>query len=186
MPAAPDSAGGDDSGVASFVSVGRPVPNHEVRIVDAAGQRSRGTHRGRALVPRSVDDRGYFRNEEDSHALFPEGSAAGWLDSGDRAYRADGEFFITGRVKDIILKAGRNLYPHEVEEIAARVKGVRKGCVVAFGAADAASGTERLIVAAETLEKDAASRQRIAREIVDQVSLGNRSASRLGRALAAP
>ena len=66
---------------------------------------------------------GYFRNEEASSALFPEGRAAGWLNSGDRAYRADGEIFITGRVKDIILKAGRNLYPHEIEEIA----GARSG-----------------------------------------------------------
>jgi fatty-acyl-CoA synthase len=92
------------------------------------------------------------------------------LNSGDRAYRADGEIFITGRTKEIILKAGRNLYPYEVEEIAARVAGVRKGCVVAFGAADPAAGTERLVVVAETRERDAAAQRRISSSITEQVT----------------
>ncbi len=59
----------------------------------------------------------------------------------------------------MIIKAGRNLYPHEVEEIAGRVAGVRTGCVVAFGAPDERTGTERLVVAAEL--RDAASAKRI-------------------------
>jgi len=65
-----------------------------------------------------------------------------WVDSGDRSYRADGEIYVTGRVKDIIIKGGRNLYPHEVEELAARVEGIRKGCIVAFRLKDEATGTE--------------------------------------------
>ena len=72
-----------------------------------------------------------------------------WIDSGDLAYWGEGEIYITGRAKDVIIKAGRNLYPHEVEEIAGRVAGVRTGCVVAFGAPDERTGTERLVVAAE-------------------------------------
>ena len=90
--------------------------------------------------------------------------------SGDRAYRADGEIFITGRVKDIILKAGRNLYPHEIEEIAGQVPGVRKGCVVAFGRRKPSSGTERLVVVAETREATDAARQKIARAITEAVA----------------
>ena len=159
-----------DSDVLSFVSAGRALPKHEVRIVDGAGQEAGEREEGMLWFRGPSTTSGYFRNEEASSALFPAGRAAGWLDSGDRAYRAEGEFFITGRTKDIILKAGRNLYPHEVEEIAAHVKGVRKGCVVAFGAADPVAGTERLIVVAETVENGQAARQRIAREIVDQVS----------------
>jgi len=174
MPLSSDSADGEadnDPSVLSFVSAGRALPNHEVRIVNAAGREAAEREEGALWFRGPSTTSGYFRNEEASSALFPAGRAAGWLDSGDRAYRADGEFFITGREKDIILKAGRNLYPHEIEEIAAGVKGVRKGCVVAFGAADAAAGTERLIVVAETLEKEAAAQQRISREIVEQVSL---------------
>ena len=148
--------------------------------MDAAGREAAERIEGALWFRGPSTTAGYFRNDEDSRALFPEGSAAGWLDSGDRAYRADGEFFITGRVKDIVLKAGRNLYPHEVEEITARVKeACVKGCVVAFGAQpDAASGTERLIVAAETLEKDAASRQPDHARNRRPSLAGNRSASR--------
>jgi fatty-acyl-CoA synthase len=160
-----------DSSILSFVSAGRALPKHEVRIVNAAGSEAGEREEGALWFRGPSTTSGYFRNEEASSALFPAGRAEGWLNSGDRAYRADGEFFITGREKDIILKAGRNVYPHEVEEIAAGVKGVRKGCVVAFGAADPVAGTERLIVVAETTERNEVAKQRIAREIVERVSL---------------
>ena len=94
------------------------------------------------------------------------------MNSGDRAYRADGEIYVTGRVKDIIIKGGRNLYPHEVEELATRAEGIRKGCVVAFGLNDEASGTEKLVVVAETRERDAARRAAIAAKVTEQVSQG--------------
>jgi len=161
----------DDATVISFVSAGRPVPRHEVRIADSrgcdAGERVEGAlwFRGPSAT------RGYYRNPEATRGLFPEGGVPGsWVDSGDRAYRADGEIYITGRVKDIIIKAGRNLYPQEVEELASRVAGVRKGCVVAFGASDAGAGTERLVVVAETREQDSAERARIARAITEEVT----------------
>ena len=98
---------------------------------------------------------GYYKNPEATAALMRDGN---WLDSGDYAYWADGELYITGRAKDIIIKGGRNLYPHELEEIAGRVDGVRTGCVVAFGAPDERSGTERLVVAAEVRDMASASR----------------------------
>src|SRR4029077_987975 len=92
--------------------------------------------------------------------------------SGDRAYRADDEFFVTGRVKDIIIKGGRNLYPHEVEELAAHAEGIRKGCIVAFGLKDEASGTEKLVIVAETRERDAERRAALASAVTDLVSRG--------------
>src|SRR5260370_40590434 len=95
-----------------------------------------------------------------------------WVNSGDRAYRADGEIYVTGRVKDIIIKGGRNLYPHEVEELAARADGIRKGCIVAFGLTDESSGTEKLVVVAETREGDAARRAALASEVTGLVSGG--------------
>jgi len=98
--------------------------------------------------------RGYFNNPEATEKLFPRGPAKdgsfAWVNSGDRAYRADGEIYVTGRVKDIIIKSGRNLYPHEVEELAGRAEGIRKGCIVAFGLKDEGTGTEKLIVVAES------------------------------------
>src|SRR5208282_3594141 len=112
---------------------------------------------------------GYYRNPTATAGLLREG---GWLDSGDRAYFADREIFITGRAKDIIIKAGRNLYPHEIEEMAAGVPGVRKGCVVAFGMVDESSGTERLVVVAETSEREPARRAEIAAGIRERVAEG--------------
>src|SRR5437764_112182 len=76
------------------------------------------------------------------------------------------------RVEDIIIKGGRNLYPHEVEELTTRAEGIRKGCVVAFGLNDEASGTEKLVVVAETRERDAARRATIAAKVTEQVSQG--------------
>ena len=161
---------GDDASISSFVSVGTPLPDHEIRIVDAGG-RDVGERMEGALWFRGPSaTAGYFHNADATAQLLPEGPEAGWIDSGDRAYRADGEIFITGRVKDIILKAGRNLYPHEIEEIGGQVPGVRKGCVVAFGAQQAASGTERLVVVAETREESSSARQKIARDITEAVA----------------
>jgi 1-acyl-sn-glycerol-3-phosphate acyltransferase len=164
-----DSAANDPS-ILSFVSVGRSLANHEVRIANAAGHEAEEREEGALWFRGPSTTSGYFRNQEASNALFPQGRANGWLNSGDRAYRANGEFFITGRVKDIILKAGRNLYPHEIEDVASRIKGVRKGCVVAFGAADAASGTERLIIVAETQEKEELAKRVLAQQIITAVS----------------
>ena len=79
--------------------------------------------------------------------------------------------FITGRVKDIIIKGGRNLYPHEVEELAARAEGIRKGCVVAFGLKDESSGTEKLVIVAEVARENAAEAG-IAAAITEEVSRG--------------
>jgi 1-acyl-sn-glycerol-3-phosphate acyltransferase len=120
---------------------------------------------------------GYYRNVKATEALLPMGPATtegeyAWVNSGDRAYCADGEIYVTGRVKDIIIKGGRNLYPHEVEELAAGAEGIRKGCIVAFGLKDEGSGTEKLVVVAETRERNAARRGSIASSITDLVTQG--------------
>jgi acyl-CoA synthetase (AMP-forming)/AMP-acid ligase II len=131
-----------------FVSVGRPLAGSEVRIVDAAGQPVAERREGRLLFRGVSAMSGYFRNPEATAAVC----CAGWYDSGDLAYQADGELFITGRSKDLIIKAGRNIYPHELEEVAGEVSGIRKGCVAAFGVSDPAHGTERVVLVAETRE----------------------------------
>ncbi|MHB1567499.1 MAG: AMP-binding protein [Acidiferrobacter sp.] len=125
-----------DPDVMHVVACGQPLPGHEIRIVNTAGQQ-----------------------------LF-DGT---WLRSGDRAYMADGDVFLTGRTKDIIIRAGRNLYPHEIEEAVAAIPGIRRGCVAVFGSADRASGTDRLVVLAETRETATATRERLHREIHTQV-----------------
>jgi 1-acyl-sn-glycerol-3-phosphate acyltransferase len=134
-----------------FVNAGKPLPSVEVRIVDAAGRDLGERQEGQLWFRSPAATSGYYRNPEATRELMRDGD---WLDSGDLAYWGEGELYITGRAKDVIIKAGRNLYPHEIEEIAGRVKGVRTGCVVAFGATDERTGTERLIVAAEIRDVD--------------------------------
>jgi acyl carrier protein len=147
VPAAPD-----DPHALRFVSCGAPVPKHEVRIVDDAGREVGERQEGRLEFRGPSATSGYYRNPEATKKLI----RGGWVDSGDRAYIAAGEIYITGRVKDIIIRAGRNLYPQELEEAVGEVPGVRKGCVAVFGSADPATGTERLVILAETRERDGA------------------------------
>ena len=86
---------------------------------------------------------------------------------------AGGEVYITGRVKDIIIRAGQHIYPHEVEEAVGDIAGIRKGAVAMFGVADPAAGTERIVVLAETDVVEAGGREALrnrAREVtVDAV-----------------
>ena len=150
--------------------MGPPIPRQEVRIVNERGEDLEERVEGQLWFRGPSTTQGYYRNAAATAALFPQGAAAGWINSGDRAYRADGEFYITGRVKDIIIHAGHNLYPHEIEDAVARVPGVRKGCVVAFGAADPIAGTERLVIVAESRERKLDGRAKLAQAITAQVT----------------
>ena len=161
----------------SFVSSGVSLPEHEVQLVDAQGNEVPERTEGFLWFRGPSATTGYYLNEAATQKLLPRGPAKSrdefaWVDSGDRAYRADGEFYITGRVKDIIIKGGRNLYPHEVEELAARVDGIRKGCIVAFGLKDEASGTEKLIVVAEVRDRDPKKLAPISAAVTEQISRG--------------
>jgi 1-acyl-sn-glycerol-3-phosphate acyltransferase len=143
LPAAAEEAEAD---ALEFVSSGQPLPGHEVRVVDA-GQRELGERRqGRLQFRGPSATRGYFRNPAKTRELF----TGDWLDSGDLAYVASGEIYVTGRAKDMVIRAGRNIYPQEVEEAVGKVKGLRRGCTVVFGSPDPKSGTERLVVLAES------------------------------------
>jgi 1-acyl-sn-glycerol-3-phosphate acyltransferase len=131
-----------------FVACGKALPGHAIRIVDAAGADLPERVEGRLVFRGPSATAGYWHAPQQTARLFCD-SQGEWLDTGDRAYLAEGDVFVTGRVKDIVIRGGRNLYPQEIEEAVGAVKGVRKGCVAAFGRHDARSGTERLVVLAE-------------------------------------
>lgn len=158
-------AASDEVSALSFVSCGRPLPGHELRIVDASGHEVDERQEGRLEFRGASATRGYFNNPQAMSLLFRDG----WLDSGDRGYLAGGEVFLTGRVKDIVIRGGRNIYPHEVEEVVGEIPGVRKGCVVVFGSPDPASGTERLVVLAETRERGLREQQQLREAITATV-----------------
>ncbi len=133
-----------------FVACGQPLPGYQIRIVDAAGRELPERETGRLEFQGPSATSGYLRNPEATRSLFD----GAWLDSGDLAYVAGGDIYLTSRVKDIIIRGGRNLYPYEVEEAVGGIVGIRKGCVAVFGSPDPASCTERLIVVAETREQE--------------------------------
>jgi 1-acyl-sn-glycerol-3-phosphate acyltransferase len=141
----------DDTNVIQFAACGAPLNNHQVRIVDAANQELPERQEGQLQFRGPSATSGYFRNPEKTNQLFSDG----WLNTGDLAYIAGGEIYLTGRVKDIIIKAGRNLYPDELEEAIGNLKRIRKGRVAVFGSKHPETGTERLVVLAETREKHA-------------------------------
>jgi acyl-CoA synthetase (AMP-forming)/AMP-acid ligase II len=144
----------DDPKPLEVVACGQPLPGHEIRIVDEAGYELGERQEGRLEFRGPSTTRGYFHNEVKTRELIHNG----WIDSADRAYMAGGDVYITGRIKDIIIRAGRHLYPQEIEEAVAGIPGIRKGGVAVFGVADRASGTERVVVLAETRETDPAMR----------------------------
>ncbi len=162
-----EPAAAEDAAALRFVSCGPPLGGHEIRVVDSTGREARERQEGRVQFRGPSATSGYYRNPEATRRLF----RGNWLDSGDLGYLAGGELYVTGRAKDVIIRAGRNIYPHEVEEVVGGLEGVRKGCVAVFASADTRSGTERMVVMAETREEAGegleALRERIAAAALD-------------------
>ena len=126
------------------VACGVPFEGHEVAILDADGNRlgelqeGELCHRGPSVTP------GYFQNPEATAAAYKDG----WLHTGDLGFIKDGQVFVTGRIKDLIIVNGRNVHPQAVEWAAAEVEGIRRGNVVAFSVPGATG--EELVVVCET------------------------------------
>jgi 1-acyl-sn-glycerol-3-phosphate acyltransferase len=147
-----------------LVACGQPLPGHEIRIVDDAGRELPERREGRLQFKGPSATAGYFHNAEKNNSLFD----GKWLESGDRAYMASGDVYVTGRIKDMIKRAGRNIFPQELEELVGGIDGVRKGCVAVFSIPDARSGTERLIVLAETHLQAPEQRDDLRQRIIEQ------------------
>ena len=150
-----------DKNALHFVACGHALSGHQIRIVDTNGKELSERQQGDLQFRGPSVTSGYFRNPEATQALF----IGDWLDSGDLGYIASGDVFITGRNKDVIIRAGRNVYPPEVEEAVGNIEGIRKGCVVAFAARDRHYSTERLVILAETRITDQATKQTLKNQI---------------------
>ncbi len=150
----------------TFVACGRPLPGHQIRVVDDSDWELAEREEGHIQFSGPSATSGYYRNPEATRELLH----GEWIDTGDFGYIAEGEIYITGRVKDTIIRAGRNIYPYELEEAVGALEGIRKGCVAVFGATDARSGTERVVVLAETRVTDPAERERL-RARIDELAV---------------
>ncbi len=127
-----------------FVSCGWAFPHHEVRVIDDAGNTLPDRKVGEIVFSGPSVAGGYFENPEATAASFrPDG-----LRTGDLGYMADGEIFVTGRKKDLIILNGRNYDPQSIEWVVADVEGIRMGNVIAFSRP--AKNSEELVIVAET------------------------------------
>ncbi len=145
----------------THVACGHPIPGHQVRVVDDAGQELPERREGHIQFSGPSVTSGYYRNPEATRKLLH----GEWMDTDDYGYIAAGDVYITGRIKDTIIRAGRNIHPYDLEEAVGSVDGVRKGCVAVFGSSDARAGTEKIIVLAETREADPQRREEIINKI---------------------
>jgi acyl-CoA synthetase (AMP-forming)/AMP-acid ligase II len=137
------------------VSCGPPLRETRVRIVDEEGRELPEDRVGRIQVRGPSIMRGYFALEEETAAVLRDG----WLETGDLGYLRGGKIRVTGRRKDLVIIRGRKYLPSDFEWAADDVPGVRRGCVVAFGLADEAEGTEALHIVCETELADEAERE---------------------------
>ncbi|HEY5477242.1 MAG TPA: AMP-binding protein, partial [Tepidiformaceae bacterium] len=152
---------GDPSAL-RFVACGRPLPGYQLRVVDPSGHELPNRNEGRIEFTGPSATTGYFRNPEATAQL----RSGSWLHTGDLGYIAGGDIFVTGRIKDVIIRAGRNLHPIELEEAIGTLPGVRTGCVAVFASPDPKAGTEKLVVLAETREHDSQELERLRRSII--------------------
>lgn len=164
-----------------LASLGPLLNDLEARIVDEDGAvlPSRGVGviqlRGESVTPGYITMAGFLPTQDEN----------GWYDTGDLGYITDeGNVVVCGRVKDVIIMAGRNIYPTDIERAAGRVEGVRPGCAVAVRL-DAGHSRETFAVAVESNHyQDLAEVRRIehqvAHEVVTEVDVRPRNVVVLG------
>lgn len=161
LVAAPVSA--DSPRALTQVSCGQPIPGTRLQIVDGQTPLPE-RHVGEIVIQSDCMLTGYYKRDD----LRP--FANGWYFTGDRGYLADGELYVIGRSKDLIISAGKNIYPQDIEAIVNDVPGVHPGRVVAFGVPDPREGTELIAVIAETGSQDIDERREIGRAIRQAVA----------------
>jgi acyl-CoA synthetase (AMP-forming)/AMP-acid ligase II len=137
--------------VAGAVSVGDPVAGTSIAITDERGVRLREGQVGEIRVSGASLMDGYFRNERAS----AEAICDGWLRTGDLGSIDRGRLFVTGRTKDVIIQAGRNVFATDVERVAREACGAGASTIAAFARQNHVKGTDDLVVLIETRERDA-------------------------------
>jgi fatty-acyl-CoA synthase len=170
-PAAPHQ-----SGSLCLVSSGRCMPGNRVRIVDAQGKDLPDGHVGEILIQSDSLFDGYYNRPE----LTAKALNEGWYWSRDLGLRLNDELYVIGRKDDLIIVAGKNIHPHDVEQIAGADPRIHDGRVVAFGLFNRDLGTEDIVVVAEVdhareLSNAAAIEQAIRNAIVAELGVAVRA-----------
>lgn len=157
-------ADGETEHLIMQVSCGKAIEGTAVIVLDEAGNKLEERQVGELAIQSNCMLTEYH-NRPDLNPFTD-----GWFRTGDRGYLADGEVYVIGRSKDLIINAGKNVYPQDIEAIVNEVPGVHAGRAVVFGVPDEREGTELIAVVAETQTEDAETRQAIGKAIRQEVA----------------
>jgi acyl-CoA synthetase (AMP-forming)/AMP-acid ligase II len=158
----------------TLMSSGRPLKNTALRVVDGSGEELGDGVVGEIAIRSDSMLSGYYnRPDATGKALIN-----GWYLTGDYGFVLDGEVFVAGRKKDLIIVGGKNIYPQDLEALAGEVAGVHAGRVVAFGVFDERIGTEEVVIIAEADSRSAEERERLADEVRRYVTVNSAVALR--------
>lgn len=158
----------EDIDVRRLPLLGKAVPGLEMKVVDPDTYvELPERHVGELLLRGTSVTPGYYKRHSATTALFHDG----WLCTGDLAYLVNGELVVCGRIKDVIIVGGRNVFPEDIERAVGLLDGVRAGNVIAFGV-EGYKGKETVVVVAEVRTDDpAAVRQSIHHRTLDVCGL---------------
>jgi fatty-acyl-CoA synthase len=129
----------------NMLSAGQSISNVQVQILDEQHRKLPERHLGEIALYSNCMLTGYYKRPDLTTKAFNDG----WYLTGDLGYVADGEVYVTGRKKDLIIVGGKNIYPQDLEGLASEVDGVHPGRVAAFGVPNEDTGTEDVVIVAE-------------------------------------
>jgi len=148
----------DGHSAMKMMSSGRPLENVNVKVLDESRNEVADRVVGEVALKSDCMLTGYYHREDVTQQAFHDG----WYLTGDYGFISDGEVFVSGRKKDMIIVGGKNVYPQDLESLSYEVAGVHAGRSVAFGIFDEEQGTEDVVIIAEVDSEDPAEQQKVA------------------------
>ena len=145
-----------------YVSSGSTIKGCEIKIVDENRNEIDSDSIGEIAIKSVSMFDGYRNYPEKTSEVLQEG----WYYSGDYGFKYKDEFYIIGRKKDIIIVAGNNIYPEDIEDEVGKVNGIIPGRVVAFGEEDIEIGSEQISVVAETNIQNETEQKKLKMDII--------------------
>jgi len=136
-------------GAVSFTSSGGLLPNNRVQIVSDSGEVMSNNYVGEIAIQSDSLFQGYYNRPD----LTEKALRDGWYYSGDLGFYLDGELYVVGRKKDLLIIGGENIYPQDIEEIVGSHPAIHDGRAIAMGVFNPDLGTEDIVVVAE-VEKE--------------------------------
>ena len=164
------------AGAIALTSSGRALPNQHLKILSDSGEGLADACVGEIAIYSDCLFEGYYKRPD----LTAQAIVDGWYRSGDLGFLLDGDLFVVGRKKDLIILGGENIYPQDIEEIVSAHPAIHDGRAIAIGVYNPNLGTEEAVVVAEVQRLDGLSdvarlEQEIRRQIVAGLGIAVRA-----------